>query len=51
MKRFLTTFCAVLLVAAAAFGQDAVKRYGIKSGEFKTETNMMGQKVTATTPS
>jgi len=49
MKRFLTTFCAVLLMAAAAFGQDAVKRYGIKSGEFKTETNMMGQKVTATT--
>ena len=34
---------------APAFGQDAVKRYGIKSGEFKTETNMMGQKVTATT--
>lgn len=49
MKRLLTTLCAVLLVAAAAFGQDAPKRFGIKSGEFKTETDMMGQKVVATT--
>ena len=49
MKRILTTLCAVLLVAVAALAQDAPKRYGIKSGQFKTETNMMGQKIVATT--
>ena len=49
MKRILTTLCAVLLVAVAALAQDAPKRYGIKSGQFKTETDMMGQKIVATT--
>lgn len=51
MKRILTLF-AVLLVAVTAFAQESVpqtKRYGIKSGEYKTEMNMMGQKIVATT--
>ena len=48
MKRFLT-LCAVLLVAATALAQEAPKRFGIKSGEFKSQTDMMGQIVEATT--
>jgi hypothetical protein len=48
MKRILTV-CAVLLVAVAAMAQGTTKRYGIKSGEFKTEMDMMGQKILATT--
>ena len=52
MKRILTFF-AVLLVAVTAMAQEAsqemAKRYGIKSGEYKTEMDMMGQKVVATT--
>ena len=49
MKRILTTLCAMLLITVAALAQDAPKRYGIKSGQFKTETSMMGQKIVATT--
>lgn len=50
MKRFFT-FIAVLLVAVTAFAQEAetTRRYGIKSGQYKTEMDMMGQKVVATT--
>ena len=49
MKRILT-FLAVLLVATTAFAQENTPhRYGIKSGKFVTETNMMGQTVAATT--
>ena len=48
MKKILT-LCAVLLVAATAMAQDGAKRYGIKSGEFVTEMDMMGQKVAGTT--
>jgi len=48
MKRILT-LCAVLLVAVTAVAQETTKRYGIKSGEFKTEMDMMGQKIVATT--
>lgn len=49
MKRILT-FLAVLLVATTAFAQENTPhRYGIKSGKFVTETNMMGQMVAATT--
>ena len=47
MKRILTFF-AVLLVAATTMAQGGAKTYGIKSGEYKTEMNMMGQKVVAT---
>ena len=46
MKRILT-ICAVLLVAVTAMAQGA-RTYGIKSGEYKTEMDMMGQKVVAT---
>ena len=46
MKRIFT-FCAVLLVAATAFAQ--APRYGIKSGSYKTEMDMMGQVITNTT--
>ena len=45
MKKIFT-MCAVLLVAATAFGQN---RYGIKSGSYKTEMDMMGQTITNTT--
>ena len=48
MKRFFT-LCAVLLVAVTALAQEAPKRFGIKSGEFKTMTDMMGQNIEATT--
>ena len=39
--------CAVLLVAATTFAQ--APRYGIKSGSYKTEMDMMGQTITNTT--
>ena len=45
MKRILT-FCSVLLIAATAFAQ--APRYGIESGSYKMETNVMGQTVTST---
>ena len=47
MKKILS-LCAVLLVAATAMAQDGAKVYGLKSGSFKTEMDMMGQKVVAT---
>ena len=43
MKKILT-FCSVLLIAATAFAQ--APRYGIESGSYKMETNVMGQTVT-----
>ena len=46
MKKIFA-FCAVLLVAATAFAQ--APRYGIKSGSYKTEMDMMGQTITNTT--
>ena len=46
MKRILT-ICAVLLVAVAAMAQ-GTRTYGIKSGEYKTQMDMMGQKVVVT---
>lgn len=46
MKKVFT-FCAVLLVAATTFAQ--APRYGIKSGSYKTEMDMMGQVITNTT--
>ena len=48
MKRIFT-ICAVLLVSVTALAQEAPKYYGIKSGEMKTETDLMGQKIEATT--
>ena len=45
MKKILT-LCAVLLVAATTFAQ--APRYGIKSGTYKTEMDMMGQTITNT---
>ena len=45
MKRILS-ICAVLLVAVTAMGQN---RYGIKSGSYKTEMDMMGQAIVQTT--
>ena len=48
MKKIFT-MCAVLLVAVAAMAQDGAKRYGIKSGSYKTEMDMMGQTITNTT--
>lgn len=48
MKRILTLGVA-LLVAVAAVAQEAPKKYGIKSGEYKSEMDMMGQKVVTTT--
>ena len=48
MKRILTLGVA-LLVAVAAVAQEAPKKFGIKSGEFKSEMDMMGQKVVTTT--
>ena len=44
MKKILS-ICAVLLVAVTAMGQN---RYGIKSGSYKTEMDMMGQTITNT---
>ena len=46
MKKILSV-CALLLVAATAFAQ--TQRYGIKSGSYKTEMDMMGQTITNTT--
>lgn len=46
MKRILT-FCAVLLVAVTAMAQ-GTRTYGIQSGKYKTEMEMMGQMVIAT---
>jgi hypothetical protein len=48
MKRIIT-LCAVLLVAVTAMAQDGAKKYGIKSGEFVTEMDMMGQTISGTT--
>ena len=48
MKKIFT-ICAVMLVAVAAMAQDGAKRYGIKSGSYKTEMDMMGQVITNTT--
>ena len=48
MKRFFIV-CAALLVTVAALAQEAPKKFGIKSGEFTTETDLMGQKMNATT--
>ena len=45
MKKILS-ICAVLLVAVTAMGQN---RYGIKSGSYKTEMDMMGQAIVQTT--
>ena len=45
MKKIFT-ICAMLLVAATAFAQG---RYGIKSGSYKTEMDLMGQTITNTT--
>ena len=45
MKKIFT-LCAVLLVAATTFAQ--APRYGIKSGTYKTEMDMMGQTITNT---
>ena len=41
--------CAVLLAAVTAMAQDGTKYYGIKSGSYKTEMDMMGQVITNTT--
>ena len=48
MKRFLT-LGVTLLVAVAALAQEAPKKFGLKSGEFTSEMDMMGQKVVSTT--
>ena len=48
MKRIFT-LCAVLLVAVTAMAQEGAKVYGIKSGSYKTEMDMMGQTITNTT--
>lgn len=48
MKRFFTLGVA-LLVAVAAVAQEAPKKFGIKSGEFTSEVDMMGQKIVSTT--
>lgn len=47
MKRFFT-LCAVLLVAVTAVAQTGAKRYGIKSGSYKTEMDMMGNAIVQT---
>ena len=47
MKKIFT-ICAVLLVAVAAMAQDGAKRYGIKSGSYKTEMDMMGNAIVQT---
>ena len=38
--------CAVLLAAVTAMAQDGTKYYGIKSGSYKTEMDMMGMEMT-----
>lgn len=45
MKRFITLFAALMIAVTVTFAQDAPKRYGIKSGEIKTVTEMMGQRI------
>lgn len=45
MKRFITLFAALMTAMTVTFAQDAPKRYGIKSGEIMTVTEMMGQKI------
>ena len=48
MKRFFSLGVA-LLVAVAAVAQEAPKKFGLKSGEFTSEVDMMGQKIVSTT--
>ena len=48
MKRIFS-LCAVLLVAVTAMAQNEAARYGIKSGSYKTEMDMMGQTIVNTT--
>ena len=48
MKRILTLGIA-LLAAVAALAQEAPKKFGVKSGEIITQTDLMGQKMSATT--
>ena len=48
MKKIFT-ICAVLLAAVTAMAQDGTKTFGIKSGSYKTEMDMMGQTITNTT--
>lgn len=45
MKRVLSLFAALMMAMAVMMAQDAPKRYGIKSGEVKTVTEMMGQRI------
>jgi hypothetical protein len=45
MKRYITLFAMLLMTASLMMGQDAIKKYGIKSGKITTVTEMMGQKI------
>lgn len=48
MKRFFTFFTALVVTAAVMTAQDGVKKYGVKSGTVKAVSEVMGQKVEAT---
>ncbi len=45
MKRLLTLCIVLTTMSAVLWGQEATKKYGVKSGFAKAETTMMGQKI------
>ena len=45
MKRLFTLLIALTAMSVTLEAQEAPKKYGIKSGNVKTETEMMGQKM------
>lgn len=49
MKHLFIISAVMMLAATTLTAQESPKRYGIKSGEFKTVTEVMGQKVNSHT--
>ena len=48
MKRLFVFVAALLMAAVMMTAQDGARKYGVKSGTAKVETEMMGQKVEIT---
>ena len=48
MKRLFVVIATLLMAAVMMTAQDGARKYGVKSGTAKVETEMMGQKVEIT---